>query len=299
MATQLPLVGFIGMGAMGGPMVRSLCRYGYPVLGYDTLPERIAEAVTSGATAAQNSLEVVRRAEVVLTSLPCSEVFVNVAESVLLPEAREGQTFIDMGTVAPPETRRLAKLFKERGAVLIDCPCSGGVHGAREGRLRLFAGGPREAVERCRPILEAIGGTEHLHYCGPSGNGQVVKGVNQLAMGLLWAGVLEPLALAAHAGVELGTVVDAVGEKDDGGEAWRHHFHTIAQKVLEGRGEEVTVKFRELPYYLREAAEAGYELPLTRALHAFCDRGERIAVHDGWLSPSFWAELMRDSDAPS
>ena len=293
MRAAKPSLGFLGLGAMGGPMARHLLAAGYPLVAYDRNAERLRAAVAAGAVAADDTVppggvaDVVARSEVVCLSLPSSEAVVEVFKDEIMPRA--GQVFIDFGTTAPPETRRIAAELAGRGAALIDAPVSGGPGGAERARLRMFVGGDAEAVERCRPILETVGGSEGLTYCGPSGAGQVVKGVNQLAMGLGAAAYLEAVAFGVRAGVGPEIIATAVGDPD---ERWRAIVLQMAEAAAKGTAEQVGVKFRELPYFLREAREGNFPLPLTETLYGFCDGGERVVVDDNRPAPSFWHELM-------
>jgi 3-hydroxyisobutyrate dehydrogenase-like beta-hydroxyacid dehydrogenase len=286
---RLPPLGFIGVGAMGGAMARNLLSAGYPLIAFDISAERLDAIVAAGAERGETAPDVVRRSTVVLTSLRSSAIFVEVAEQHLVPNARPGQVFIDLGTTAPPETRRLAAAFAAKGATLLDVPVSGGPHGIETHTLRMFAGGDEGAFARCRPIIEAIGGPNHVVHCGPSGSGQIVKGVNQLAMGLGDAAYMEALAFGIRAGVDPKAIRQAVGG-DDG---FRRHFAAIADRVIEGKGEGLWVKFPELPYFLAEAREKGFPLPLTEALHAFLSAVEP-RWRDNMLRPtvSFWHEVL-------
>jgi 3-hydroxyisobutyrate dehydrogenase-like beta-hydroxyacid dehydrogenase len=139
--------------------------------------------------------------------------------------------------------------------------------------------------------MRVLGAAERTTYCGPSGCGQVAKGVNQLGMALSVAAMLETLAFGVRAGLPVETVRAAVaGDGSAGG--WRRDLYTVAARVIGGGGEQLGVKFRELPYFLREAHEQGFSLPLADALYAFCDEGERVVVDDNRPAPSFWHELM-------
>jgi 3-hydroxyisobutyrate dehydrogenase-like beta-hydroxyacid dehydrogenase len=284
----VPELGFLGLGAMGGAMARNLLAAGYPLVAFDINAERLDAIVAAGAARGESAAAVARRSDVVLTSLRSSEVWVEVAERDLVPNARAGQVFIDLGTTAPPETRRLTAAFAGKGATLLDVPVSGGPHGIETKTLRMFAGGDKAAFDRCRPILEALGGPKHIVYCGPSGSGQIVKGVNQLAMGLGDAAYMEALAFGMRAGVDPKAIREAVGG-DDG---FRRHFAAIADRVIEGKGEGLWVKFPELPYFLSEAAERGFPLPLTEALRAFLSSADP-RWRDNMSRPtvSFWHEV--------
>lgn len=283
----LPTVGFIGLGAMGGAMARNLLAAGYPLLGYDLKAELSAAIAEAGGRIAATIAELVQGSEVIATSLPSSQAWVTVAETEILPHVRPGQVVIDFGTVTPPETRRLASLFAEKGVALLDAPVSGGPGGAQQASLYCFVGGDKEVAEQMRPFLVTIAGPEKITYCGPAGNGQVVKGVNQLMMGLADAAYLEALSFGVNGGVDAAVIEQALGNTG----RWRADIHRTAQRIVAGEGENVGVKFRELPYFLNAAAEAGFALPITERLHAFCDAGERVVIDDNRPAPSFWREL--------
>ncbi len=286
------MTGFIGLGNMGGYMAKNLLNAGYPLIGFDIEPEKCTVLAEAGATAAVNATDVVTQSDVILCSLRSSDIFVNVAESELIPNARNGQVFIDLGTTKVSETRRLSEAFTRQGATLIDAPVSGGPHGSSTGTLRIFVGGAPEVVQSCRPILEILGEPKFVVYCGESGTGQIVKGVNQLAMGLGSAAFMEAIAFGIRAGVEPQAIREAVGM----GNGWRGEFDRIASRILDGTGDNLVVKFPELPYFLQEAETAGFEIPLTQALYEFCKNGT-YRMYDNMNRPSrsFWHELMDDS----
>lgn len=287
MTKTLPTVGFIGLGAMGGAMARNLLAAGFPLTGYDLKAELTAAIAGAGGQIAASVGELVDRCDLICTSLPSSQAWVTVAETEILPQARTGQTVVDFGTVTPPETRRLASLFAKKDVALLDAPVSGGPGGAERADLYCFVGGDPTAVEEMRPLLQTVAGAEKITYCGSSGSGQVVKGVNQLMMGLADAAYLEALSFGVNHGVDAAILEQALGTSG----RWRADLNRTARRIVAGEGENVGVKFRELPYFLRAAAEAGFDLPLTERLHAFCDAGERVVIDDNRPAPSFWREL--------
>ncbi|WNR45293.1 NAD(P)-dependent oxidoreductase [Paenibacillus roseipurpureus] len=282
---DLPLLGFIGLGAMGGRMARNLLKAGYPLYSFDLDKDHLEACVREGACRAESVKEVVDTSDIVLTSLPTSEVFVHVAEEVLLPSARQGQIFIELGTTVPADIRRLSAQFSERGALLLDAPVTGWITGAEEGTLRIWIGGDEKAYARCLPILRVIGDPEKLHYFGESGNGQVAKGINQLLSGLQAAAFMEVAAF----GVRSGLSPDFLGESF----GYKSGFPKTVERIAGGSGEEIGVNFQELRYYLREAEEGGFALPLTEALHAFCKDGDKLSLQKGQPTPSFWRELIK------
>ena len=188
----------------------------------------------------------------------------------------------------------MATIFAERGAALVDAPVSGGPQGSETGTLRIFVGGDAATVEKCRPILEVLGEPKYVVYCGPSGCGQIVKGVNQLAMGLGDAAFMEAMAFGVCAGVDPTAIREAVGM----GDGWRGQFDRIAKRIIDGEGGTLVVKYPELPYFLAAAEASGFEIPLTEALYEFCKK-ENYEMFDNMNRPSrsFWRTLTKRSDS--
>ena len=290
---QLPRIGFIGLGNMGGRMAKNLHSAGYPLIGYDIDAEKCAALTATGASVGRDTTEVVKSSDVVMASLRSSDVFCSVAEQHFIPNARDGQVFIDLGTTEVERTRNLATALAEKGATLIDAPVSGGPNGSETGTLRIFVGGDASTVEKCRPILEILGEPKYVVYCGPSGSGQIVKGVNQLAMGLGAAAYMEAMAFGVCAGVDPVAIRNLVGM----GSGWRGEFDRIAKRIVDGAGKNLVVKYPELPYFLAAAEAAGFEIPLTEALYEFCKKGD-YEMFDNMNRPSrsFWHELTKDSE---
>ena len=290
---QLPRIGFIGLGNMGGRMAKNLHNAGYPLIGYDIDAAKCTALAATGATAGQDTTEVVKNSDVIMTSLRSSDIFSNVAEQHLIPNARDGHVFIDLGTTEVEKTRNIAMAFAERSATLIDAPVSGGPQGSETGTLRIFVGGEEGAVKKCRPILEVLGEPKYVVYCGPSGSGQIVKGVNQLAMGLGDAAFMEAMAFGVCAGVDPTAIREAVGM----GDGWRGQFDRIAKRIIDGEGGTLVIKYPELPYFLAAAEAAGFEIPLTEALYEFCKKAN-YEMFDNMNRPSrsFWRTLTKDSD---
>ncbi|MHC4198895.1 MAG: NAD(P)-dependent oxidoreductase [Planctomycetota bacterium] len=288
-----PAIGFLGLGQMGGPMARGLVAAGYRVTAFDPIEAKLDACTSAGAGGASSAAEAIGAGEVVMTSLRSSDMFAEVAETILLPNAREGHVFIDMGTTAPPRTRRFAAELAEKGAVLLDAPVSGS---AASGMLRIFVGGDEGTARRMWPIFEVLGDPEHVAYCGPSGSGQAVKGTNQLAMGLVDAAYLEAVAFGVQAGASVESILKGVGQESGGG--FRSRVARVAKMVLEkGDADGILVKFPELQYFLAEAREKGFPLPMTEALFEFLDPGPRDWV-DNMKRPrvAYWHELMRRRD---
>ena len=286
---KIPQLGFVGIGPMGGKMARWLLNDKYPVLIHDIDKAKLDAISKEGGMIASSNAEVVQKSDIVFTSLPLSEVWVDVAEKDFLPNAKQGQIFIDMGTVTPPETRRLYEEFRKKGAHLIDSPVSNAGGGGK--KLYVFVGGDKAIVDQVWPLYESLGVPDHTVYCGPSGSGQVVKGVNQLGIGLVNAAVIEIVAYGVRSGVDPDAFAQAVGV--DGEPGFRGMMYRFAKEAKTGRIEHEPVKEGQLIHYLKEAKAKGFTLPLTNALCEFLKDSPHTIKDANRMSPSYWNELMK------
>ncbi|MCC5807561.1 MAG: NAD(P)-dependent oxidoreductase [Opitutales bacterium] len=278
-------VGVLGLGDMGLPIASNLHAAGYTVSGFDLRPEQMEALEKSGPKAAASLAKLVGSVDVILCSLPSSTAFMKVARDELLQLTKKGQRVLETGTTIPADFREVHREFADKGVSLNDAPLSGGKFGAEKRRLHVFFGGSEADFAAYRPLLAAFAGEDMLHPCGPAGAGQAMKGVNQLKMAFDNAAWLEILAFAQHSDLDINQVASIFAGS---------RLSEVAQHVIKEHGIDQGVKFRELPYYLEEARREGFNLPLTHALHAFCERGERIVVDDHRDAPSFWHELTRD-----
>lgn len=284
-------IGFIGLGAMGAGMAMNLLRAGKAMKVFDIVSEKMQQFSAAGAVAADSIADLVSSCDVIMTSLPSAVAMVDLAGSILIPGAANGQIFIDLGTITAPQARELGRQFTDKGAFFLDAPVSGGPSGAAEGSLYVFIGGDPDVAGECLPLFRIIGNADHVVYCGASGSGQIVKGVNQMAMGLGAAAHLEAIAFGVRAGVSASIINDAIGGTD----GWRGIFARVARQIADGKGDEIGVKHGQLPYFMEEAAEKGFELPMTKALYTFCEHAEKKIMEANRLSPSFWDELINRS----
>jgi 2-hydroxy-3-oxopropionate reductase len=197
-------VGFIGLGVMGKPMAKNLIKAGHRLVVHSRSRPPVDEVAAAGATPAASPAEVARTATVVITMLPDTpdvELVLTGSEGVL-SALQPGSVVVDMSSISPTATQRLAKAVAAKGASMLDAPVSGGEIGAINASLSIMVGGDDAAFARVRPIFEAMGNAERIVHIGPSGAGQVCKICNQIAIGGALAGVSEAIALAKKAGVD-------------------------------------------------------------------------------------------------
>jgi 2-hydroxy-3-oxopropionate reductase len=197
-------VGFIGLGVMGRPMARNLLEKQFPVVVHSRSQGPVDEIVKAGATRASSPADVARAAKTIVTMLPDGPDVAAVLEGPqgVFSAVQSGSVVVDMSTIAPETARRLAAAAQARGASMLDAPVSGGEIGAIDGTLSIMVGGDAAALDRVRPVLEAMGNPERIVHIGASGAGQICKACNQLVIGGTLAAVGEAFALAHKAGVD-------------------------------------------------------------------------------------------------
>jgi 2-hydroxy-3-oxopropionate reductase len=197
---------------MGRPMAKNLIKGGHSLVVHSRSRAGVDELIGVGAKAAGSPAEVARQATVIITMLPDTpdvEAVLTGPDGVLAG-IQKGALVIDMSSISPSATVRLAALVAARGASMLDAPVSGGEIGAVNAALSIMVGGEETAFHRARPIFESMGNKERIVHIGTSGAGQVCKICNQVAIGGALAGVSEAFALARKAGVDAARVRDAL-----------------------------------------------------------------------------------------
>ena len=195
-------LGFIGLGNMGKGMALNLTRAGYPLTVHDIRPEPVQELVKAGAKAVGSPREVAQNSEVVITMVTSSPHVEQVmfGPDGVLAGMKKGNTIIDMSTIDPIVTRKVAATAAEKGIDMLDAPVSGAPPKAADGTLSIMVGGKKEIFEQCKPILEVMG--EKIIHAGHVGMGEVVKLANNLAAAINGVGVFEAFLFGVKLGAD-------------------------------------------------------------------------------------------------
>ena len=269
MSTAIDHVGYVGTGIMGAGMARNLLRAGIRVTACNRTRAKAEALEPAGASVVDHPVEAVRAG--------CRVVFVNVPDTpdvervlfgergVASAESADGLLVVDHSTICPIATKEFAERLRRVGAVLIDAPVSGGDVGAREGTLSIMVGGPEEAFNVVRPLLEHVG--SRITHLGPTGSGQACKACNQVAGAAALAGVCEALALAKANGLDLRQVVDVVSA----GAAGSWQFANLGPKVASGDhapGFMVELMLKDLGLVAGAARGAQLPLPVTATVES-------------------------------
>ncbi len=273
-------LGFIGLGAMGRPMALNLMKGGYSMTVYARRPEAAASLVAAGARAVASPAEVARASEVIFSLVTSSADSEEVALGAdgILEGARPGSVVIDMATISPSATRRIADALAARNIEHIDAPVSGGPQGAQSATLVIMAGGKAAVFAQVEPLFACLGKT--ILLMGGHGAGQVTKACNQLALTVTAQAAAEALALAKSCGLDPARVHQALM----GGVAASRVLDLFGTRMVSrdfGSGIDTRLYHKDLGIVLELAQEAGLPLPAGAAvkqqINALMGAGEGAA----------------------
>ena len=202
-------IGFIGLGNMGGPMVRNLIRAGHSLKVFDLSEESINFAVQLGAVATKSVKEAAIGVDFVVTMLPVGinvkEVFMN---DGVIAAADAGTIMIDSSTIDVETAQATYLAAKAAGFDMIDAPVSGGVLGADAGTLTFMCGGDKKTFEKAKPILQYMG--KNIIHCGKAGLGQATKICNNMLAGINALAAAEAMVMGERLGVAPETLYNVI-----------------------------------------------------------------------------------------
>jgi len=204
-------IGFIGLGRMGARMAQRLLHAGRPIIVRDVSPDAVVALVEAGALAAESPVAVANRAEIVLVSLPTPEI---VHEVLLGPDGvahgSKVRIAVDLSTSGPALAKRVSEGLAAYGIASFDAPVSGGVAGARDGKLSLMTSGPQGHWDEIEPILAHFGKT---FFMGETpGAGQTMKLVNNLLGATAIAVTAEGMTMGIKAGLDPARMIEVLNQ---------------------------------------------------------------------------------------
>lgn len=255
-------------------MAGHLLAAGYPLTVNTRSKDRAAALLGKGAKWADTPADAARAADVVFTCVPDTPdveavVFGKGGKDGIVDAARDGLIVVDHSTISPSATRQMAAALAKKGARLLDAPVSGGDVGARNATLAIMVGGDEPAFDRVRPMFEKMGKT--ITYCGPSGNGQLTKLVNQVLVSLTNMAVCEGLTFARAAGLDAQKTITAVA----GGAAGSWQLANLGPRMVAGDfapGFMVKLQQKDLRLILEAAKELGLGLNGLKLVHRLFDQ---------------------------
>lgn len=241
------IVGFIGLGSMGEPMVQQLVAAGFSLRVLDTATERaqrIAQELGASVIVAASARKLAEESDFVITMLPNSDIVQQVMEGDqgLLAGLRSGAIWLDMTSGVPHRTQEFADQVQQRGGFLVDAPVSGGVPRARVGDLSIMAGGDQAAIDKAAPLLKAIGSS--FIRTGEVGSAHAMKALNNLvSAGGFLIGV-EALMIGQRFGLSADLMVDVLNSSTGSNNSTQKKFKqfVLSRKFDSGFSLDLMVK---------------------------------------------------------
>ena len=260
------IVGFIGLGTMGGPMARNLLKKGHQVVAFDVHPASVRALTEAGAKSAETPEAVAAQSEVVITMLPDAPDVERVAlgKDGVVEGIRAGSVYVDMSTIDPSTTRKVGAAMAAKGVSMIDSPVGKTADHAVAGTLTLMVGGPVETIARVRPVLDCMG-TDFFH-CGELGAGQTMKLLNNLLAAAVGEASIEALVAGTKAGLSLETMMSVLKTTM----AWNNQLAiSMPKRSLVGDfkpGFMMKLAHKDCRLALKMVEELGVSAPVGRAV---------------------------------
>jgi 3-hydroxyisobutyrate dehydrogenase-like beta-hydroxyacid dehydrogenase len=274
-------VGLIGLGHMGTAVAERLLEAGFPLLVYNRTAEKAAPVAERGAAVAGSAEDLAGRVDVVLTSLADDDALEAVAGHIVAA-ARPGTVFVDLSTVSPAVSARVAALAQAASVDYLRAPVSGNPSVVRAGNLSFIVSGAADTLVRVDPVLRAIGPT--VHHVGDGEQARVVK----LAVNLMLAGIAElmgeALVLGEAAGVSRADLLEVMGSSAAGAPFVKYKTEALLRDDFSATFTTALME-KDLDLILDAAGEQGAEVPIARELRElFRAAGEAGYADDDFIA---------------
>ena len=292
-------VGFVGLGAVGGPMARRLVQAGLHLSVYDTAPSAVTALAELGAEVCESARAVADAAELVLVSLPSPEVVSEVACELAGGSAL--RVYVDLSTTGPQVAEEVAELLGTGGVGVVDAPVSGGKAGAESGQLTVMVAGASENIATARPVLELLGSRIFIVGDRP-GQGQAVKVINNLMSACSVAITAEAVSLGVKAGLDPATLLEVVAASSGSNTAAAQKFPAHVLTRTFHQGFRLSLMAKDVRLCLSEARRLGVPMLLGATVEQLWNLGDATFPDDADFIEIVrmfeeWANVTIESDA--
>jgi 3-hydroxyisobutyrate dehydrogenase-like beta-hydroxyacid dehydrogenase len=284
-------VGLIGLGNMGTAIAERLLDAGYPLVVNNRTPAKAEALAALGAEVAATPEELVEQVDVVLSSLANDVAFEEVADRVIAA-ARPGTVLVDMSTVSPEVSARVAALAEMASVRYLRAPVSGNPTVVRAGNLSFIVSGPHETLDEVHDLIEAIGPT--IHHVGDGEQARIVKLAINLMIAVLAQVMSEALVLGEAAGVSRAALLDVMGSSAAGAPFVKYKTEPLLQEDFSATFT-TTLMEKDIDLVLDAARDAGVELPLANEMKTHL----RAAIDAGYADNDFIALFLHLRSASS
>ncbi len=251
-----PIIGFIGLGLMGGNMAENLQNKGYQLVVLNRNKEAEAAVVARGGSLAKTPAELARASDIVMLCVTTSAVVESLVygEEGILAGIREGSVLIDFGTSVPASTLKIGADLASKGAGMIDAPLGRTPAHARDGMLNIMAAGAPETFEKIKPILEEQG--ENVFYLGALGSGHTTKLINNFMGMTTVCAMSQAFAVAERAGVDRQQLFDIMSAGPSNS-PFMQFCKKYAVDGVSDLGFSIANANKDLAYFLQMVADLG------------------------------------------
>jgi len=273
------VVGFVGLGTMGGPMAANLQKAGYKLVVHDLHRQAASHHIDAGAVWAESPRALASQADVIFSSLPEPPDVEAVAlgPDGLLAGMKKGAAYFDLSTNSQNVVKKLHAAFAEKGAHMLDAPVSGGPAGAASRKLAIWVGGEESVFNQHKAVLDAMG--DRAAYIGPIGSATVAKLVHNMSGYAIVCALAETFTMGVKAGIDPLTLWQAVRQGNGGR---RLTFDGLLDQFLPGKYDPPNFALKLATKDVALATALGRELgvPMRMCNLAFAEMTE--AINRGW-----------------
>lgn len=289
-------IGMIGLGIMGRPMAMNLLKAGYRLGLYARRQNTLQPFESHDVDRHETPAELARHCAVTITMVADSPDVEEIVTGIdgIIHGANAGHIVIDMSTISPEVTRRLARRLGEKDIGMLDAPVSGGEQGAIDGALSIMVGGSTEVFSQVLPVLQCLG--KNITHIGTHGAGQVAKACNQILVAQTMTAVAEAFLLAEASGVDPNKVREALL----GGFAYSRILEVHGKRMLENTyqpGFKASLHYKDIGIALNSANENGISMPGTELSSGYLEKV--MAQGDGGLDSAAIAKVVFGKDSQS
>ena len=288
-------IGFIGLGKMGSGMADNILKAGHSLTVYARRPEAAKPFIERGAVLADSPKAVAVASEIVFTCVsgPKDVEAVALGKDGIIEGIKADGVYIDFSTIPPELARKIYQAFKEKGAHVMDAPVSGGPPLAWAGELAVMAGGDEEVFERCKPILEVIGG-DKVGYTGKIGSGSICKNMQVAMLYTTQLVIAECLTLGVKAGVKPKAMWRAFRDSVVGtGELFSQ---TLPDTLFQNRFEPASMLLRLAIKDMDQAIALGREFEVPMAMVNLTLQELLFAKNRGWGEKDVRISMLLQED---
>lgn len=296
----MAIIGFIGLGNMGGPMAINLLKAGHTVKAFDLSLEAVEVVVAAGGISAKSAIDAATGSNFVISMLPAGqhvEGLYQTGDAPLLDVVSKDALIIDSSTIDAATAQRVSAAASARGVSFIDAPVSGGVGGAVAGTLAFMVGATDEQFAKAKPILDCMG--KNIFHAGQSGAGQIAKACNNMLLSILMAGTSEALNMGMKNGLDPAVLSEIM--KQSSGNNWALQVYNPVPGVMEGvpssndyqGGFQVDLMYKDLGLAMELSQQSATPVPMGSAARSL------FSLHkskgNGGLDFSSVIKLYQDS----